>query len=163
VTEPVEIWPGDRSRHWRLVTDAVMGGVSAGAVSEDTLQGRAAARMQGRVSTENNGGFIQIAIDLSPTGVFDASAFTGLRVEVTGNGETYGAHLRTTDIVRPQQSYRQSFVAGSGWTTIHLPFAAFVPHRIEIPLSIARLRRLGLVAIGRNFDADLSIARLALY
>jgi hypothetical protein len=163
VTAELELWPGDQTRHWRLVTDAVMGGVSSGAVDQQTIQGRAAARMQGRVSTENNGGFIQIAIDLSPAGVFDASAFTGLLVEITGNGEDYGAHLRTTDIVRPQQSYRQSFVAGPKWSTILLPFAQFAPHRIEIPLNIARLRRLGLVAIGRNFDADLSIARLALY
>jgi hypothetical protein len=32
-----------------------------------------------------------------------------------------------------------------------------------LPLDPSRLRRIGLVAIGREFDADLSVARLALY
>jgi hypothetical protein len=161
---PLELWPADGTRHWRLITDAVMGGVSAGALAEAFVDGRAEARMRGAVSTENNGGFIQIAIDLAPAaGVIDASRFTGIAIDVRGNGMDYGAHLRTTDITRPQQSYRQGFVPISEWRTILLPFAQFAPHRIATPLDVTRLRRLGLVAIGRNFDADLSIARLALY
>jgi hypothetical protein len=161
---PRELWPGDGRLHWMMITDGVMGGVSRGTVSADTVDGRPAARMRGRVSTENNGGFIQIAIDLLPDGgAIDASDLTGVVLDVFGNAETYGAHLRSTDITRPQQSYRQGFVAPPRWTTIQLPFAEFAPHRIETPLNIARLRRIGLVAIGREFDVDLSVARLALY
>jgi hypothetical protein len=160
----LELWPADGTRHWQLITDAVMGGVSAGAIVEEIIDGRGAMRMRGKVSTENNGGFIQIAIDLAPAaGVIDASHFTGVAIDVRGNGEQYGAHLRTTDITRPQQSYRQGFVAGREQQTLLLPFAQFLPHRIDLPLDLRRLRRLGLVGIGRNFDADLSIARLALY
>jgi hypothetical protein len=147
-----------------MITDGVMGGVSRGTLTADIVDGRAAARMRGRVSTENNGGFIQIAIDLLPNGgAIDAGGLTGIALDVFGNGETYGAHLRSTDITRPQQSYRQGFVAPPRWTTIELPFAEFAPHRIETPLNLTRLRRIGLVAIGREFDVDLSVARLALY
>jgi hypothetical protein len=160
----LELWPANRALRWLMITDGVMGGVSRGTVSADVVDGRTAARMRGRVSTENNGGFIQIAIDLAPGGsAIDASGTTGVSIDIFGNDETYGAHLRSTDITRPQQSYRQGFVAPPRWTTIQLPFAQFAPHRIEAPLNLARLRRIGLVAIGREFDVDLSVARLALY
>ena len=160
----VELWPTRNTLQWRLVTDTVMGGVSQGTLTSETIARRAAVRMQGTVRTDNNGGFIQIALDLnSDQGIIDASAFLGIAIDVWGNGETYGAHLRTTAISRPQQSYRQSFVATAQWRTIRLPFIHFTPHRIEVPLDTSRLRRIGLVAIGRAFAADLAVARLAFY
>jgi hypothetical protein len=159
-----EIWPAAGKLRWRLVTDAVMGGVSEGTLTHGGVLGREAARLRGLVSTANNGGFIQIALDLDPDqNWLDASAFSGIALDVTGNGEEYGAHLRTTAMSRPQQSYRQGFVATAQWQTIRLPFSDFTPHRIEKPLDVARLRRIGLVAIGRQFEADLAIARLAFY
>jgi len=158
-----DLWPADGARRWQLITDGVMGGVSRGTLQPAMIDGRAAIRMRGRVSTENNGGFIQIACDLADGGAFDAGGFEGIAIEVSGNGESYGAHLRTTDMVRPQQSYRQPFAAAPQWTVVRLPFAGFHPHRIETPLNVTRLRRIGLVAIGREFDADLSVARLWLY
>jgi hypothetical protein len=160
----LEIWPANPNQYWRLVTDAVMGGVSRGSIAKETLGGREAIRMRGDVSTENNGGFVQIALDLAPeTGSFDAGGFTGLEMDVLGNHESYGAHLRTADITRPQQSYRQSFVATPDWQTLQLPFVQFMPYRTDIPLDVRQLKRIGLVAIGREFAADLAIARLAFY
>jgi hypothetical protein len=160
----LDIWPANPSLHWRLVTDAVMGGVSRGTIVKETFEGRETIHMCGAVSTENNGGFIQIALDLAPeAGSFDAGGFTGLEMNVLGDHESYGAHLRTTDITRPQQSYRQSFVTTPDWQTLRLPFVHFMPHRIDIPLDVRRLRRIGLVAIGREFAADLAVARLAFY
>jgi hypothetical protein len=160
----IHLWPGNGSRQWRFVSDAVMGGVSTGDMAEQTVDGRAAVRMQGRVSTDNNGGFVQIALDLSPDGeTIDASDCSGVAIDVRGNGQHYGVHLRSADVTRPQQSYRQSFVASPTWQTIVVPFAHFAPHRIETPLDVTRLRRIGLVAIGREFDVDLAVARLAFY
>ena len=160
----LEIWPANPNQYWRLVTDAVMGGVSRGSIAKETLEGCEAIRMRGDVSTEYNGGFVQIALDLAPeTGSFDAGGFTGLEMDVLGNHETYGVHLRTTDTARPQQSYRQSFVTKPDWQTLQLPFVQFMQHRIDIPLDVRRLRRIGLVAIGREFAADLAVARLAFY
>ena len=160
----LELWPANLSLQWRLVTDAVMGGVSRGTISREIVDGREAIRMRGEVSTENNGGFLQITLDLAPeAGSFDAGGFTGFEIDVLGNHESYGAHLRTTDITRPQQSYRQSFVTTPDWQTLQLPFVQFMPHRIDVPLDVRRLRRIGLVAIGREFAADLAVARLAFY
>ena len=160
----LEIWPANSSVHWRLVTDAVMGGVSRGSIANETLDGRKAIRMRGEVSTENNGGFLQITLDFDlKTDSFDASSFTGIKIDVLGNHQNYSAHLRTAELSRPQQSYRQGFVTTPIWRALQLPFAQFLPHRTEIPLNTSRLRRIGLVAIGREFAADLSVARLSLY
>ncbi len=147
---------------WRLVTDRVMGGVSDGRLSEAEIDGRRALCLEGSVRLENDGGFVQMALDLAPDGrPIDASRFAGLALEVSGNGERYGLHLRTADVARPWQSYRASFEAGPGWQRVALPFSAFAPHRIAAPFDASRLRRIGLVAIGRAFEARLCLARIA--
>ncbi len=148
---------------WRLVTDEVMGGVSAGALTRAEIDGRRALCLQGEVSLENNGGFVQAALDLAPDGYLDASTYTGIRLVVRGNGESYNLHLKTADVRLPWQSYRSTFRTGDEWGEIRLPFAGFEPHRIGTPLDTAGLRSLGLVAIGRTFTADFCVAEIGLY
>lgn len=118
--------------------------------------------MRGNVSTDNNGGFIQIALDFAPGGKsYDATAFAGLEIDVLGNGESYGLQLRTDAMTRPQQSFRQRFVAANQWQTLRLPFPKFIPHRIDVSLNTKRIVRNGLVAIGRNFPVHLAVVSLA--
>jgi hypothetical protein len=146
---------------WQLFTDRVMGGISNGTMVREIVADRPAIRMRGDVSLENNGGFVQIALDLAPGGdAVDASAWRGLELDVFGNGEEYGVHLRTADLSRPWQSYRQAFRAEPRWQTIRLALQDFVPHRTDIPFNVRRLRRIGLVAIGRAFSADLAVGGL---
>lgn len=143
---------------WQLIADGVMGGVSKGTMRREEVQGRKAIRMQGEVSLENNGGFIQIALDLAPGGApVDASGWSGIELDVLGNDESYNLHLRTADVTRPWQSYRNSFVAPRAWQTCRLPFSQFEAYRIDANLDLTSLRRIGIVAIGRAFHADIAI------
>jgi hypothetical protein len=149
---------------WEMLSDQVMGGVSSGRLVREPVRDRTAIHMQGDVSLENNGGFIQMALDLDPLGrAIDCRGFAGVEIEVTGNGEAYGLHLRTADVVRPWQSYRQPFEAGEAWRTVRLAFAGFLPHRIDAVFDPSRLRRIGLVAIGRAFKADLAVSSIRFY
>ena len=149
---------------WRGVSDQVMGGISEVSVSLGVIDDRPCLRLIGDVRLENNGGFIQAALDLTRSGeILDVSSFAGVRLIARGNGEKYSVHLRTTDNLRPWQSYRAHFTAGPDWQTIDLPFATFLPYRLEAPLDKTRLRRIGLVAIGRAFYADLAVSELAFY
>jgi hypothetical protein len=148
---------------WVLVSDRVMGGVSDGRMSRTTIAGRQGLCMRGAVSLKNNGGFLQLALDLGPAGTLDASAYAGLRVVVRGNGERYNLHLKTGDVRRPWQSYRQGFEAGAVWEEVRLPFAGFRPHRVDAPLDTGRLRRIGLVAIGRPIAVDLCVAEVGFF
>ena len=147
---------------WRLITDGVMGGVSRGEMLSETRQGRACIGLRGQVSTDNNGGFIQIALDISDFASL-AKDHDGLRLEVIGNGEQYNVHLRTADLWFPWQSFRASFDTSSDWQRIHLPFSEFQPYKSSASLRPARLRRVGIVAIGRDFDADVCVSGVALY
>lgn len=126
-------------------------------------EGRNCLRLTGEVSLENNGGFVQASLDLNGTGLLDASDFAGIEIELFGNGDIYSSHLRSDDTRIVWQSYRASFQAQQRWQTLRLPFDSFLPHRIDKPLDKRKLRRLGLVAIGREMQADVSIARLSLY
>jgi hypothetical protein len=149
---------------WRGVSDQVMGGLSEVRVARETTEGRTALRLSGPVRLENSGGFIQAALDLSASGKpLDASAFKGVRLLVRGNSERYSVHLLTPDNVRPWQSYRAHFNTDETWRTIDLPFTSFEPYRVDVSLDAGRLRRIGLVAIGRAFEADLQVADVRLY
>lgn len=148
---------------WYLLTDGVMGGVSRGQLSLDTIENRPCLRMRGDVSLKNNGGFIQIVLDLSNDILQMCTDCTGVMLEVYGNDEQYNVHLRTQNITFPWQSYRASFTANSEWKTLYLPFVEFVPYRIDEGLDISQLTRIGIVAIGRKFTADLCIGKVGLY
>lgn len=148
---------------WRLVTDQVMGGVSSGSLQFASVAGRPCLRLRGDVSLQNNGGFVQASLDLDADGDLDASQYAGIELEVFGNGERYNLHLRTADTRIVWQSYRASFIAEPVWRTLRLPFGEFVPYRTEAALNLARLQRLGMVAIGREMQADLCIGRIAFY
>lgn len=148
---------------WRLVTDTVMGGVSRGRLDPAVVEGRQCVRLTGEVSLENSGGFVQAALDLAPGGWLDARGYQGIELEVFGNAEDYNLHLRTSDTRVVWQSYRASFRAEPRWQRVRLSFAAFSPHRIDRPLDLGTLRRIGVVAIGREMRADLCIGRVGLY
>lgn len=149
---------------WELLSDRVMGGVSSGHLAREQVAGRMANRMRGEVSLDNNGGFIQMALDLDRMGgPVDCSAYEGLEIEIAGNGEAYGLHLRTSDLSRPWQSYRQGFRAGLDWQTMRLPFSGFAPHRTDVDFNPGRIRRVGLVAIGRAFMADLALGAIRFF
>lgn len=148
---------------WRVVTDNVMGGVSSGEIALKTVDNRACVCLKGDVSLENRGGFIQAALDIEDTVAADASGYAGILLEVYGNDEEYNLHLRTDDVWLPWQSYRATFSAPSQWQTVRLPFLEFDSYRIGRKLDLKHIERIGLVAIGRAFTADLCISRLEFY
>lgn len=148
---------------WRLVSDTVMGGVSGGRLEPAVVDGRPCIRLTGQVSLENKGGFLQASLDLGPDAILNASGHTGVELTVRGNGEVYNLHLRTADTRIVWQSYRASFQAGPEWRTVRLPFSEFRPYRIDRPLDLRHLRRLGVVAIGREMEVDLCVAAVGLY
>jgi len=149
---------------WRRFSDRVMGGISRETVELTEIDNSRCLRLLGDVRLENNGGFIQMALDLAnDVGSFDASLYSGLLLDLRGNDETYGVHLRTPACTRPWQSYRAGFFAGHEWREIQIPFGEFVPHRLSEPLDVEQLRRIGLVAIGRAFHADLAVRAIGFY
>jgi hypothetical protein len=143
---------------WRFFTDGVMGGVSRGRMTAETAAGRPALCLRGEVRLDNNGGFIQMALELPAPPV---GPWRGIELDVLGNGRRYGAHLRTADMTLPWQAWRATFTAPAVWHTVQLPFSAFTPYRHRGALESAAVRRIGIVALGEAMTAEVCVARLA--
>ncbi|MFC1681813.1 CIA30 family protein [Pseudomonadota bacterium] len=148
---------------WRLITDRVMGGISDGQLSADVAGSQGCLRLQGNVTLENNGGFVQAALDVNRDVLGAVHEYAGLVLVVQGNSEQYNVHLRTSDNSLPWQSYRAAFTATPEWKRVYLPFSAFEPYRTGKALDVRRLKRIGIVAIGREFRADLCIGEVGLF
>ena len=108
-------------RYFWDYTDGVMGGVSTGQVAFLKEGDQPFARMTGTVSTENNGGFIQMRMDL-PDGAPDDA--TGVRLVARGNDQQYFVHLRTSGTVLPWQYYQAGFEVTGNWAELRLPTCA---------------------------------------
>ncbi|TRD22202.1 CIA30 family protein [Palleronia caenipelagi] len=146
------------ARHWELVSDRVMGGISNGRLKLDTIAGRAALHLTGTVSLENDGGFLQMARDLPP-----GTGWNGIALTVRGTGECYDIRLRTRDLSRPWQSFRTEFTATDDWQELRIAFADLTPHRTDVAFRPEALSRVGLVGVGRAFEADLALAEMRFY
>ncbi|WP_372613104.1 CIA30 family protein [Aquicoccus sp.] len=147
---------------WRFFTDTVMGGVSQGELDFLREGGQTHARLTGTVSTENNGGFIQMRTDLSAPPPDDA---TGLRLVLRGNDQRYFVHLRTGGTVLPWQYYQAGFHAPPEWTEIRLPFTAFEPsgRLLRGTPRIAGIKSVGIVAFGRDHEAEIDLREVGFY
>jgi len=141
---------------WRFFTDNVMGGVSTGQVVFVQQDGLSHARMTGRVSTANRGGFIQMRLDLDSTPPSDA---TGVRLVVRGNDQRYFVHLRTSGTLLPWQYYQAGFDVTRRWSDVILPFDAFrasgaLLRTVPRPGSLTSI---AVVAYGRDHDAEIEV------
>lgn len=157
--ENFEMQPETR---WRFFTDGVMGGVSTGKVAFLREDGQTHARMTGRVSTENNGGFIQMRMDLSENAPEGAA---GVRLVVRGNDQRYFVHLRTTGTVLPWQYYQAGFDVTRDWMEIRLPFDAFARsgRLLRAEPRAESLKSIAVVAYGRDHDAEIDVREVGFY
>ncbi len=149
---------------WEYVADGVMGGVSSGGMQKQVFRGRDATVLHGDVSLDNNGGFVQIAFDLRPDGTgFDAGDWDGIALDVCGNGQRYDIRLRTDQLTRPWQSFRTDFTAPQDWQALQIPFHSVIAHKTDAVFDPAQLRRVGILAVGREFHAEVAVAGVRLY
>ena len=147
---------------WRFFTDQVMGGVSTGSVAYESESGIAFARMTGRVSTANRGGFIQMRLDLVSPPPRDT---IGVRLIVRGNTQRYFVHLRTGGTLLPWQYYQAGFDVTESWTEVRLPLDAFAASGVllrDVPKP-GSLTSVAVVAYGRDHDARIDMREVGFY
>ena len=121
----------DRS-DWSYLADTVMGGVSTGEARIENLDKGRTIHLTGSVSTENNGGFIQVRANV---GAGSAKGLKGVRLLIKGNIE------------------------------IMLPFSDFKPssRMLRKKLDVGGIKSLGVVAYGKDYEADIWIAEVDFY
>jgi outer membrane protein assembly factor BamB len=152
------------STTWRGFTDQVMGGISTGSHNFEVLHEKRCIRLKGRVSLENNGGFVMISLGTSNgQQPLNASAYKGLRMVVRGNGEDYYVHLKTNQTPGHAQYYETSFRAPDKWQLIEIPFDSFRGKNVDETINISQIWRIGIVGAWREFEADVAVSRIELY
>ena len=157
--------PGTTSQgqSWSFFTDGVMGGLSEGQAiisSEDNIP---CYKMTGNVTTENNGGFIQIRTLIKP--VINANQHEGIYLKVKGNNKKYSIHIRTPLTLAPWQYYSYSLKLNSQWSEIKIPFLEFKKSNFYQPKSLGEqnIKSIGLIAGFDNFYADICLAEIGFF
>ena len=151
--------PEDR---WKFIADTVMGGISSGQLSFSVDGSANFARMVGKVSTENNGGFIQFrrsVIDGLPANT------KGLKLSLRGNGQKYFVHIRTKGTFLPWQYYQRSFMSNEDWSETTMLLNEFRPSGILLRKTIdpKSIKSIGIVAFGRDHEAEIDVRKISLF
>ena len=144
--------------NWAYLADTVMGGVSRGGAEFSA----GALRLTGKVSTKNNGGFIQVRTRIDPS---QAVGKSGIKIKVKGNGDVYYLHVRNASARLPWQYYTASFKTSEKWKEISISFDEFEKSATLMPRKLKpdSIKTIGLVAYGKDHNADVSIANLEFY
>jgi hypothetical protein len=147
---------------WAFFSDQVMGGISEGAVEYMSRDGETYAHMTGSVSTANNGGFIQIRRAVAKGSVSSAA---GVYIKARGNLQKYFIHLRTSGTVLPWQYYQAGFEVSGDWREVRLPLSDFKRSGswLRQSLTANSIRSIGILAYGRDHQADIDIAEIGFY
>ena len=153
----------NNSNSWKFFTDGVMGGLSKGRVIKDTVEEVKCYRMTGNITTENNGGFIQIRLDFDTKDKINE--YEGFYIKVYGNNKKYYLHIRTGLTLAPWQYYAHSFNANKQWNIIKTPFKDFKRSNFYQPkkLNNQKIKSVGLIAGFDNYQADICLAEIGLY
>ena len=148
---------------WSFFTDRVMGGLSEGQAFTSNIDNTPCYQMTGNVTTENNGGFIQIRVVIEP--MIQAKQYDGIYLKVYGNNNKYSLHIRTPLTLAPWQYYSYSFVAKNEWLEIKAPFSSFEKSNFYQPKKLLNqnIKSIGLVAAFDNFYADICLSEIRFY
>ena len=151
----------DKRIEWVPFSDQVMGGISEVNFAEREENGLSHYHMEGNVSTENNGGFIQFRANVK----IEDLPYKGLKINTRGNGEEYFIHIRTPKTRLPWNYYAASFNTTSDWQYIEIPFASFKKSGLILPrmFKASDIKSIGIVAFGKDFYADIDLASIELY
>lgn len=166
ITEIIDDFNDNPEKRWQFYTDQVMGGVSEGRAGVRLDSEGSYVRLEGSVSTANNGGFIQIRRNVIE-GLKEAE---GILLKVRGNGENYYLHVNTSEtIFLPQQYrfyYQAKFSTTNEWNEVRLPFStAFKRSNSQISKYFTGedVRAIGLLAYGKDHNALLEVKYLSFY
>ena len=146
-------------RTWSFFSDGVMGGVSSGKALLKKSGQDNFVRIEGNVSTDNNGGFIQIRHNLIEP-LEDTTK--GMRLKVRGNGENYYIFIRTRSTLLPWQFYNLQFPTSKKWSIIELEFKKFKRSSsfIRKTFKSSSIKSIGIVAYGRDHSAKVDISEI---
>ncbi len=146
---------------WEFFSDQVMGGISEGKTALKKDKNKFFLRLEGTVSTENNGGFIQVRKEYE----IKDNSYKGIRLKARGLESEYYVHVRTKKLFLPWQYYAGKFFVSTEWKNIEIRFDDFTKSNFYQPekFNSSEIRSIAFVAFGKDFDAQLDIIEAELF
>jgi len=146
---------------WKFFSDQVMGGISEGKTALKKDQNKLFLRLEGSVSTKNNGGFIQVRKEYE----IKDNSYKGIRFKARGFESEYYIHVRTKKLFLPWQYYAGKFFVSKEWSNIEIRFDDFTKSNFYQPQKFdsSEIRSIAFVAFGKNFNAQLDIIEAELF
>ena len=146
---------------WKFFSDQVMGGVSEGKIALKKAKNNFFLRLEGTVSTKNNGGFIQVRKEYE----IKNDTYKGIRFKARGLESEYYVHVRTKKLFLPWQYYAGKFFVSKEWTNVEIKFDDFTKSNFYQPQNFksSEIRSIAFVAFGKDFDAKLDIIEAELF
>jgi hypothetical protein len=151
----------DVASSWAAISDQVMGGVSTAALRQSERNNSPCTCLTGRTSLENNGGFVQMKLDIGPS--WSGADYKGLFIELCGAAHEYNLHVKTAQLEKPWQSFRCALQVRSQWTRFIVPYEQLHAHRTNAELEPAGIKSVAVVAIGAVFDVDVCVRRFGFF
>ncbi len=152
----------ENNRSWVLITDQVMGGLSFGSYSFGKENNDFYMRMEGNVTTENNGGFIQVRREIDNTSPLIKE---GITFEARGNNNDYFIHIRTKYTLLPWQYYQAKFTVKRDWGKVRVDLKDFNKSGLILPNLIkpSTIKSLAIVAYGKKYKARVDVKKISFY
>ena len=157
----IDDFKSTQNNQWQFISDQVMGGVSNGSLDFIKKDKQSFAHLTGFVSTENNGGFIQVRKEYE----IKDNAYKGIRIKARGLESEYFVHVRTKKLFLPWQYYAGKFFVSNEWTNIEIKFDDFEKSNFYQPQKFksSEIKSIAFVAFGKDFDAQLDIIEAELF
>ena len=105
--------------NWKIVNDDVMGGVSTSSFERNK---NGIGIFQGRVSTENYGGFASVRYSMKKTKIEKA---TTVRIRLKGDGKNYQFRIKNKS--SDYFSYIKTFSTSGDWQIVEMNLSDFYP------------------------------------
>ena len=146
---------------WNFFSDQVMGGISEGKTALKKYKNNFFLRLEGTVSTKNNGGFIQVRKEYE----IKNDSYKGIRLKARGLESEYYIHVRTKKLFLPWQYYAGKFYVSKDWTNIEIKFDDFTKSNFYQPqkFNSSEIKSIAFVAFGKDFNAQLDIIEAELF
>lgn len=145
---------------WEVTDDVVMGGRSN---SRFSINSEGKSVFQGKVSTENNGGFSSVRYRFNPIKV---EGFSKFKLKVNGGNQRFQFRLKEKQT--DDHSYIQYFETKGDWQEISIPLNEMYPtfrgRKLDIPyFSNKYIDEIGfLIGNGKHEDFKLKIKEIFL-